>query len=73
MTPIEFTEAGDPVFRSVRARTDTTIDDRLPEGGGIVIAMVVSMFFWIFIALWAWTSGGAFLAADGLEACHEDR
>lgn len=73
MRPIEFTEAGDPVFRSVRASREAASDNRLPAGSGIVIAMVASTVFWVGVALWAWTSGGAVLSADGLEVCHADR
>lgn len=82
MNPIEFTEAGDPVFRSVRRRRQDVgrkgsrafkHDNRLPAGSGIVIAMVASAVFWFGVALWAWTSGGAVLSSDGLELCHEYR
>jgi hypothetical protein len=45
-------------------------DDRLPEGSGIVIAMLVALVFWGGVAVWLWTSDEA---APAVEVCHADR
>lgn len=47
-----------------------TLDNRLPEGSGIVIAMLVTLVFWGGVAVWLWASDGA---APAVEVCHADR
>lgn len=45
------------------------LENRLPEGGGIVIAMLVALVFWGGVAVWLWTSDGD---SSAVEVCHAD-
>ena len=45
------------------------LENRLPEGGGIVIAMLVALVFWGGVAVWLWSSDEA---APAVEVSHAD-